>query len=412
MATGITKRHTTGCPGLEGGRCRCNAGWEASVYSARDGKKIRKTFDLEGEAKSWRADQLAGLAKGTVRAPTKLTIRDAGTALISGMESGEVRSRSGEEFKPKTIRGYHQALEDRIYPAIGAARLSSVTTSDLQALIDRWHGEGLAPSTIRNAVKPLQVIYRRAKARDGLPVNPTRDLELPVPRAHEVEILAPAVAGALLAAVPDADRAIWATALYAGLRYGELQALEWDAVSLADGVIHVRQSWDAKAGRIAPKTAKSRRRVPIPVVLRDVLMEERLRGCAVGEEARGFLFARGGKPFDAASLYRRADRGWKDAELDERLRLHQARHTYASFMIAAGVNPKALSTFMGHSSITVTFDLYGHLLPGTEGEAAALLGSYLDAQIEGGEDAARSAEGVHEAELTGAQTGAQNPQTA
>jgi len=62
----------------------------------------------------------------------------------------------------------------------------------------------------------------------------------------------------------------------------------------------------------------------------------------------------------------------------ERLRLHQARHTYASFMIAAGVNAKALSSFMGHSSITVTFDLYGHLMPGSEAEGAALLDAFLD----------------------------------
>ncbi|MBA3866980.1 MAG: tyrosine-type recombinase/integrase [Solirubrobacterales bacterium] len=59
-------------------------------------------------------------------------------------------------------------------------------------------------------------------------------------------------------------------------------------------------------------------------------------------------------------------------------RLHQARHTYASFMIAAGVNAKALSVFMGHSSIKVTFDLYGHLMPGTEAEAASLLDDFLE----------------------------------
>jgi integrase len=77
-----------------------------------------------------------------------------------------------------------------------------------------------------------------------------------------------------------------------------------------------------------------------------------------------------------------------------RLRLHQARHTYASFMIAAGVNAKALSSFMGHSSIKVTFDLYGHLMPGTEAEAAALLDTYLGAQKTAGVDAARGAEVV------------------
>lgn len=61
---------------------------------------------------------------------------------------------------------------------------------------------------------------------------------------------------------------------------------------------------------------------------------------------------------------------------------HQARHTYASFMIAAGVNAKALSAFMGHSSIKVTFDLYGHLMPGAEAEAAALLDTFLNRRVD------------------------------
>ena len=64
-----------------------------------------------------------------------------------------------------------------------------------------------------------------------------------------------------------------------------------------------------------------------------------------------------------------------------KLRLHQARHTYASFMIAAGINPKALTTFMGHSSIKVTYDLYGHLMPGAEDEGAALLDDFLDDEM-------------------------------
>lgn len=59
------------------------------------------------------------------------------------------------------------------------------------------------------------------------------------------------------------------------------------------------------------------------------------------------------------------------------LRLHEARHTYASFLIAAGVNIKALSTFMGHASIQITLDRYGHLLSGSEDEAAQLLDAFL-----------------------------------
>ena len=74
----------------------------------------------------------------------------------------------------------------------------------------------------------------------------------------------------------------------------------------------------------------------------------------------------------------RATQAWKKAGL-EPITLHQCRHTYASFMIAAGVNTKALSTYMGHTSITTTIDRYGHLLPGNETQAAALLGSWLEA---------------------------------
>ena len=375
MAEGIRKRHSEGCSAREGGRCNCKAGWEASVYSRRDGKKIRKRFPREAEARSWRAEAKRALDHGTLRSPAKTTLRQAAEVWLAGAEAGEVRTRSGQPYKPATLRGYRQALEDRVLPLLGSRKLSAVTTSDLQLIVDQWLGEGQSASTIRNAIKPLQAIYRRARSRDGLAVNPTRDLELPAPRPKEVEIVSVKVATGLLDAVPVDDRALWATALYAGLRYGELRALRWGAVDLVRGTIHVRESWDPKEGVIAPKTRTSQRATPIPGVLRDLLLDHRMRRVEPADDA--LVFGVGGQPFHAASLYRRADAAWNAAGLPDRLRLHQARHTYASFMIAAGVNAKALSAFMGHSSIKVTFDLYGHLMPGTAAQAAALLDGYL-----------------------------------
>jgi site-specific recombinase XerC len=82
---------------------------------------------------------------------------------------------------------------------------------------------------------------------------------------------------------------------------------------------------------------------------------------------------------------------------------HACRHTFASLMIAAGVNAKALSTFIGHAKIGITLDRYGHLMPGSEAEAAGLLNVYLDAQQERAEEAARAAGGV----LTGEPAGEQ-----
>ena len=110
-------------------------------------------------------------------------------------------------------------------------------------------------------------------------------------------------------------------------------------------------------------------------------------------------------PFYRANmLQRRADKAWEVAEL-ERITPHACRHTFASLMIAAGVNAKALSTFMGHATISVTLDRYGHLMPGSEEEAAGLLDDYLDAQRERAEEAARAA-GAEWPMSTGALTGA------
>lgn len=371
----IKKRHSGNCPAKRGKRCSCNGGYRAEVYSPRDKKKIRKTFTHRADAQSWAAEVKRGVDHGTLRAPTKRTLGEAAGAWLAGAEAGTIRNRSGNEYKPATLRGYRQALEDHVLPALSGRKMNAVTTSDLQALVDRWSAEGQSPSTIRNSIKPLQAIYRRARAREGLAVNPTRDLELPAPNAKEVEIVAPNVAAQLLDVLPAEDRALWATALYAGLRYGELRALRWSAVDLAGGSIRVTESWDPKDGAIAPKTKNSQRTTPLPGLLRDYLMEHRIGAGEPPVDALVFGDNKG-KPFQAATIYRRADRAWEARSLG-RLRLHQARHTYASFMIAAGVNAKTLSSFMGHSSIKVTFDLYGHLMPGTEAEAAALLDRYL-----------------------------------
>ena len=81
-------------------------------------------------------------------------------------------------------------------------------------------------------------------------------------------------------------------------------------------------------------------------------------------------------PCAPRDVTKRADKAWGAAEL-KRITLHECRLTFASYMIAAGVNAKALSTYMGHASITITLDRYGHLMPGAEDEAAGLLDAYL-----------------------------------
>ena len=104
---------------------------------------------------------------------------------------------------------------------------------------------------------------------------------------------------------------------------------------------------------------------------------ERIRMRDGRRDGHIFRSQRGG-PFNPRGVADRVKAPWVERGL-ERLTMHECRHTYASLMIAAGVNAKALSTYMGHASITVTFDRYGHLMRGNEAEAAFLLDEYLGA---------------------------------
>ncbi len=196
----------------------------------------------------------------------------------------------------------------RVLPNLGGARLSEILRIDLQDLADQLCADGLDASTVRNTLMPLGAIFRRAVARGDVAVNPTTGLELPPVEGGRDRFASPPEAATLLAALPERDRALWATALYAGLRRGELLALRWEDVDLAAGVIRVERSWDAKEGFVAPKSRAGRRTVPIAAVLRD-------------------------------------------------------------------------RSYMGHSSVTITYDRYGHLMPGNESEAAGVLDAYLERAV-------------------------------
>jgi integrase len=371
---GIEVRHRTTCAARSGGKCNCKPAYQASVWSAREQKRLRKTFPTLAAARAWRAETQTAIRRGTMRAPVALTVREAGEELLQGMQSGRIRTRSGGRYKPSAIRSYEAALRDRIVPILGGKRIGDVQRRDVQRIADDLLAEGRDPSTIRNALMPLRVIYRRALEDGDVAVNPCSHLRLPAVRGRRERIASPAEAQQLLAALPERDRPIWAAALFAGLRRGELMALGWDDVDLAASVIRIERSYDDK-GRveIEQKSRAGQRTIPIVGALRDVLVEHKTRQGRDG----GLVFGSSAEtPFQPSNLWRRAHRAWKRAGLQP-IGLHEARHTFASVLIAAGVNAKAITTYMGHASIQTTYDLYGKLMPGSESEAAALVDAYL-----------------------------------
>ena len=164
-------------------------------------------------------------------------------------------------------------------------------------------------------------------------------------------------------------------AFFGGLRRGELQALRWHDVDLAAGVIRVERGWDQAQGAIKPKSRAGYRVVPLLGVLRDVLTERRMD--AATAEPDDLVFGHGTeKAFAPTTEDQRAKRAWKAVGLPS-VTMHEARHCYASILIDAGENPKAIQTYLGHEKITTTFDTYGHLLPGSHDEPRSRMDVYL-----------------------------------
>jgi integrase len=359
MATGIRKRGSS---------------WEASVFDARSGKKLRRTFPTMAAAKSWRADALVAVRKGALKQSPRVTLQEASTSLLQGMRDGSIRTKGGSVYRPTTVAQTERSLRRHVLPALGNTRVDRLDARTLREFADNMLAKGLDPGTVLSAMQPLRLILRRAVLDGQLASNPSRELGLPSGKRREDVVTDPAHAQRLLDALEPSERVIYATAFFAGLRRGELRALRWRHVDLASGTIRVEESVSCGEKTPGPvKTDAGRRTIPIIAALRDHLLEHRM---SMRSSADAFVFGADGRPFASTTVRRRAARAWKRAGL-EPTQLHAARHTFASILIAAGVNAKALTVYMGHASLGTTHDLYGHLMRGSEDEAVALVDAYL-----------------------------------
>lgn len=395
MAEGIRKRHSKGCNARDGGRCNCKAGWEASVYLAREDRRITKSFPRESEARSWRADAKRAAKHGGLRQGPRSarTLAEALRGFIAMMEAGTVRPKGRERYKPNTTRSYERALRLHIEPSsLAGIKVTELRRRDLQGFADELLAAGFSARTVSNALNPIQAFYRWEINRDELTYNPSERIDLPTgDSGRHVRIATPAEAAALLAALAVEDRPVWATAFYAGLRRGELQALRVRDIDFTEHLIAVERGWDQVEGVIEPKSRAGRRSVPMLAILRDYLDAHLRRIEGSGED---LVFGRTAEQaFYAATVDGRAKRAWKAANERERrgaheptllkpISLHHCRHTFASLLIDSGANPKAIQEFMGHSKIQTTFDVYGHLLPGSRDEVRRRMDVYLRGEVE------------------------------
>ena len=304
--TGLRPRHSRGCPSRHGARCRCRPTWEAFVWSARDGRKVprrsrrsrprRRGAPTRSGAVRTRDDARADERRRCARPPTHWLARRR-----DGLDPHPLRRPVQAERDPRLRAGAARAASSRPRRREAARRSRR---ADVQALADRLLARGLDPSTIRNALMPLRAIYRRAVEDGEVAVNPTTGLELPAVRGRRDRIASPEEAAALLAALPEDDRALWATAL-----------LRRPAPRRADGARvgrrRPRRGRDPGRAGLGPEGARVRRGqvarraahgARSPAVLRDHLVEHISR---LGS-SEGLVFGRtAASPFDALGSCRR-----------------------------------------------------------------------------------------------------------
>jgi integrase len=375
---GIRKRHSKRCSlSLGGKRCSCTPSWEAVVGLGATGKRKRRTFPTQKQAEAWRQRESDTKSRRHRHQAPAMTLKEAAEEFLAGARTGSIVTRTHAPYRPSVLRSYDQVLKRYVFPTLGGMPLAEVSAVDLQKLVERLRGSGLSASTIRNATTPLRAIYRRAVALGLTAENPTRSVSLPsgaVRRAHAGD---PGEATRLVAALPEGDQGIWGAAFWAGLRLGELRALRWSDVDEKAGLIHVCRSWDPRAGEVEPKSAAGHRSVPILAPLSPYLAAQRER-CAWADRPTGLVFGSSVRtPFGYGALYRRATKAWAAANLP-RVTPHQARHSFASFLIASGVTVKALTTYMGHGSSRLSLDTYGHLFPSEAVQDAAQINAWLE----------------------------------
>ena len=325
--------------------------FEASVGLGVRGERRSKSFATAREARDWRIRMLAAsrhrrraVASGK-RSATPL--RPTSAACVRND-----RESLGRLYKPKVVRDYESTLRLYVLPDLGGRRISDIRPPDLQRLVERIAGTGMSPSTIRNAINPVRAIYRRAMQLGEVPDDPTVGIVLPSVRSRRDRVAEPVEASLLLAAVPKRDRVVWALALYAGLRRGEIMALRWRDLDFAERENRVERGWDDKVGVIDPKSRAARRSVPMADRLAAIPSAHRAACAWAATTTASRPESSRVTPFGPTGLHGRAG-GWKAADLQP-IGLHEARHTFASTMIAAGIDAKELSQYMGHSSIATT----------------------------------------------------------
>jgi len=284
---------------------------------------------------------------------------------ISFAEWAERWKGTTAHLKPKTRAGYESLLRTHLLPAFGRVPLGRIQPVHVREWVAGLAEAGLSPSRIRQAYQLLSAILKAAVESGYLVRSPCVGVSLPKAERREMRFLSAGEVDRLAEAVAEPYDLLVYLLAYGGLRWGEAAALRRGRCHLLRSRIEVAESLAEVGGRLhfGPTKTYQRRTVVLPGFLRDRLAAHLARRVPPGPEALVFTAPDGG-PLRHANFRKRT---WlpalEAAALPPNVRIHDLRHTCAALLIAGGAHPKAIQAHLGHSSIQVTLDRYGHLFP-------------------------------------------------
>ena len=282
----------------------------------------------------------------------------------------------GEKIKTRPKKRQAGRPQINHFADLDPKKIDRITTATVESFITAKQGETMSLGTLRKIIVTLNQIMAYAVRHRMIEYNPVRDAERPRRTGatgvnHEMKILSPDQIKAFIEAEPDQEyRVLYLTAIMTGARQGEILGLQWSDLDIDRKQLHIRRTFNH--GRyFEPKTKGSIRKIDVaPVLLKELLAWK----LASGGRGDDLVFpSSDGTPLICHNMKNRHFfPTLKKAEIAP-IRFHDLRHTYASLMLAQGENVKYIQTQLGHSSPTVTLNVYSHLLKETNQEAVCRL---------------------------------------
>jgi integrase len=342
-------------------------------YFDQDGDRHIETFERKKDADVRHATVTVDVRQGVHTAPSKsVTVREAAEGWIKRVEA--------DGLERATIREYRQHVDLHILPRIGRLKLAHLTPTRVEAFRDDLLAK-LSRQLARKVLISFKSLLKAAKCTHAVSVSIKQDKRGRRKLEAGIDIPTPGEIKRLIEAAKDdlRSRTLLLTAALTGLRASELRGLRWVDVDLKAGELHVRQRADRFNSIGSPKSENSQRVIPLDADVLIPALREWKMACPKGEADLVFPTAAGKVEHHKNMLNGlepvMAAAGVVDKAGTPKYALHAFRHFYASWCInpeergGRELSPKEVQSLLGHSSIVMTLDRYGHLFPSGDDHA-------------------------------------------